>query len=441
MLFIASSIPEKERRSLTPWELPSLLAPVHTYRRSHKKVGKERAHFAAILAFVHRNRLAVSSQVQRRFKNVLRSDRTTRRHLEELQSLGYLGVAPGRGVGPLFPKVYYVTGRGVRRLKETLSKRGKPWQESRIDRRSRDSQEGYAADRIIHEILITEFLVAVWQTIEGRADLELLSVQRRSSAKHPAFRLAIANRPTRLVPDAMFLFRQKGAGMRCCFLELDNGTMNTKQIRAKYARYAAWSQSAAGQQYLIDLYRRHGAKEPRPTFRLLVVARSRTGERDENRLCELQKPIAELPMPMKGRVRLTTVDDLRRLQSDSRPLGAAICASQMSLQTRPHGRHNYIICFRRHRAEPTSVAGVSRTERRTASIAIQLPADARVSGCRDELTQVGLRPQRFLARSSLRSEGPVGGSCLSPLVNFIVSEEFPESGAARVKDCFLTICD
>jgi hypothetical protein len=114
---------KKERRSLTPWELPSLLAPVHVHRRAAKRGKKERPHFA------------VASQIQRRFCKVLRSGRTTRRHLEELESLRFLGVVPGRGVGPLFPKVYYVTGRGVRRLKESLAKQGTPWQPGRIDRR------------------------------------------------------------------------------------------------------------------------------------------------------------------------------------------------------------------------------------------------------------------------------------------------------------------
>ena len=31
--------------------------------------------------------------------------------------------------------------------------------------------------------------------------------------------------------------------MICCFLEIDNGTMSAKQIRAKYRRYAAWAGS------------------------------------------------------------------------------------------------------------------------------------------------------------------------------------------------------
>ena len=255
---------------------------------------------------------------------MLRSDRTAHRHLEELESLGYLAVALARGVSPLFPKVYYVTGRGVRKLRKSLAAHEKPWKPSRVDRCGRNTQEGYSADHIIHELLITEFLLAVWQTVHGRRDLELLTVQRRSLAKHAAFQLAVGARRSRLVPDAMFLFRQAGRGMVCYFIEMDNGTMNAKQIRAKYGRYAAWSQSATGQQYLLDLYRQHGASEPRPTFRLLVVARGRTGQNDEQRMQELWAPVAKLPAPLQDRLWFTTVADLCRWQHNPLPLEATI---------------------------------------------------------------------------------------------------------------------
>jgi hypothetical protein len=235
-----------------------------------------------------------------------------------------LGVAPGRGVGPLFPKVYYVTGRGVRRLKESLSRQGKPWQPSRIDRRGRDANEGYAADRIIHEILATEFLLAVWQTIEGRPDLELLNVERRSLAKHPALRVVIDAKSVRLIPDAQFLFRYKGGGMCCCFLELDNGTMNAGQMAAKFARYATWSQSSQGRQYLVDLYRRFGAHEPKPMFRLLIVTRSRTGLDDDGRLASLLADANGAPVGLRERMWLTTVAALRKRQHDDRPLEASV---------------------------------------------------------------------------------------------------------------------
>jgi hypothetical protein len=301
---------------------------LHTYHCSQKKkkITKERAHFPAILGFLYRNRFAVASQIQRRFSDILRSDRTARRHLEELESLGYLAVAPARGVSPLFPKVFYVTGRGVKKLQESLAAQGKPWKAVRVDRSSRHTQDGYSADHILHEILITEFLLAVWQTVQARPDLELLTIQRRSLAKHSAFRLTTGKYRSRLIPDAMFLFRQTGGGMGCCFLEMDNGTMNRKQIARKYQRYAAWSNSPVGQQYLIDLYRQHGAVNPRPVFRLLIVASDRTGQNDHHRLRELWEPVKKLLPMMQKRLWFTTVNDLCRWQYHYhfRPLDAAI---------------------------------------------------------------------------------------------------------------------
>src|SRR5437016_7859562 len=101
------------RRPLTPWELPQLLTPLFTYKPPTKGQPKERAYVPAVLGFVYRNRFAVSSQIQRRFRAFFKSDRTARRRLAELQALGLLGVAPTRSTSPLWPKVFFVTGKGV----------------------------------------------------------------------------------------------------------------------------------------------------------------------------------------------------------------------------------------------------------------------------------------------------------------------------------------
>jgi len=310
----------RTRRPLTPWELPALLTPMHAYRRSKKRCGAERPHFPAILGFVYRNRFAVSSQIQRRFATVLKSDRTARRHLEELETLGYLGVAPTRGVGPLFPKVYFVTGRGVRRLRESLAAQGKRWQPGQVDRRGRHRLEGFSAEHILHEILITEFLLEVIRTVDGRPDLELLTIQRRSLARHPAFRVGSG----RLVPDALFLFRNRSGGMACGLLEMDTGTMNSKQIVAKYSRYEAWARSLAGQQYLVDLYRRHGAAAPRPAFRILFVVKDRSDARDDRRLAEVWSASRAADQSLRNRLWFTTVSRLLAHQDTPLPLAARI---------------------------------------------------------------------------------------------------------------------
>jgi hypothetical protein len=287
---------------------------MHTYRRTKQKRRIERPHFARILAFVHRNRFAVASQIQRRFSDVLRSDRTARRHLEQMEALGYLGVAPARGVGPLFPKVFYVTGCGVRKLSDSLNKRGKPWQAVRVDRRGRQAGEGYSAEQIIHELMITEFLLGVWETGNRQPETKILAMERRSLMKHPAFSCAVGRQTTRLKPDAMFLVRHDPGGMICNFVEVDLGNMGKKQLRAKFKRYEAWSQSAGGQQYLIDLYKRHGAAEPRPIFRLLVIAKDRVQTDDRRRLVEIARSLKGLSDSLRNRIRMATVADLRSHQ-------------------------------------------------------------------------------------------------------------------------------
>jgi hypothetical protein len=315
---LTSECPPKtkhRRKPLTPWELPQLLIPMHTYCKSKKKRGTERQHFARILAFVHRNRFVVASQIQRRFSDVLRSDRTARRHLEQMEALGYLGVAPARGTSPLFPKVYYVAGRGVRRLRECLADHGKTWEATRVDRRSRHAHEGFGAEQLIHEIFITEFLLAIWQAGQECPDLQVLTMQRRSLVKHPAFQFAMAGRTSQLIPDAMFILRHNPGGMACYFLEMDTGSMNKKQLEIKLQRYAIWAESAVGREFLTDHYSRHGATNPRPVFRLLVVVKDRTNTDDQRRLEEFAAIMQKLPEPFRKRLWLSTVARIRAIEN------------------------------------------------------------------------------------------------------------------------------
>ncbi|MDA0836054.1 MAG: replication-relaxation family protein, partial [Planctomycetota bacterium] len=144
---------QARRQQLSVWELPKLLRSVHQHRKSSTKKCRERPHFRAILAYVHRNRFAVANQIQRRFSKYLKSDRTARRHLAEMESLGYLSVVDSKNTSPLWPKVYFVTGRGVARLRKALHDQGQEWSEAAHDRGRPD---GYSAQHILHELLITD---------------------------------------------------------------------------------------------------------------------------------------------------------------------------------------------------------------------------------------------------------------------------------------------
>ncbi len=297
-------------RALTPWELPKLLEPMHRWKRRTRRKGpvRWRPHFLPILAFVYRNRFAVASQIQRRFANVLPSDRTARRHLSELEATACLSVADTRSTSPLFPKVYFVTGRGVRRIEESLRDRGKP---GRCCRRDRRRPEAYSPDHVLHEILTTEFLLNVWQCCARRDDLELLTVQRRALERHSGFVIDRGSRDARLKPDAMFLYKQAG-GLMCCFLEMDNGTMSLRQMQTKFCRYARWAGSSRGGEYLLKAYRTHGAVEAKAAFRILVVARERASGGDQRRMEALSRIAMKVSVESRHRLWLTTTAELQR---------------------------------------------------------------------------------------------------------------------------------
>lgn len=62
------SIPKNTQ--LAAWQLPSLLIPVHQYKKTSiqmNKQSKQRSHFLPIVAYVYRNRFAIATQIQRRF--------------------------------------------------------------------------------------------------------------------------------------------------------------------------------------------------------------------------------------------------------------------------------------------------------------------------------------------------------------------------------------
>lgn len=303
-----------KRRPLSVWELPKLLQPVHRHRKTSKKPVRERPHFKAILAFVHRNRFAVASQIRRRFPQQLPSDRTARRHLADMELLGYLGVVETNGTSPLWPKVYFVTRRGIVRLRQALNEQGQEWNESTTDRRRSD---GTSAQHVLHELCLTEFLLMVWEATQKSADVQILTIQRRSLAKHPAFSQIVGARRTRLVPDAMFLCRQQGRGMMCCFAELDLDSMTPRQMATKFRRYQAWADSATAVNFLKDLYEQHGAKTPAASFRILVVVGSRNRQSERRRVGTLLNVIKQFPPGFANRIWLTSVQEFREIAESS----------------------------------------------------------------------------------------------------------------------------
>jgi hypothetical protein len=306
--------PKADKQPLSVWELHRLIEPVHLHRRSKGKTGKERRHFPAIVSFLAKNRFATATQIQRRFPDYLKSGRTCRRHLAELQDLGYIDTV-AETVSPLWPKVYFATQRGIGRLQRIAEKKGRSFPSLTVERRR---TEGHTASHLHHELCITEFLLEIRDITAQQDDLDLLSVHRRGLAGHASFRFPTRIGTRELRPDALVLLRHQRQGMMCYFGEIDCGTMGTKQLQAKFRRYEQWSQSRQGKQFLIDLYRKHGANNPQPAFRMLFTCVGRYGTTDNQRAEQIRKVARSLPQQLQSRVIVTTPEDLAETFRQSR---------------------------------------------------------------------------------------------------------------------------
>lgn len=310
---------KSKRQALSVWELPKLLRPVHHYRKRELTPCRERPHFRAVLAFVHRNRFAVASQIQRRFSKYMASDRTARRHLAELESLGFLDVVDTLNVGPLWPKVYFVTRRARSRLRQALRERGKEWSEPALDRKR---TSGVTSHHILHELLITELLLMIWEAAQGREDFQLVTIQRRSLLKDNNLELTITGRRTRLQPDGVYVSQRISRPPMVTFLEMDLGTMSLKQMTAKFRRYHAWTTSECGSRYLKAQVSQYGLGRIR--MRILVMVAGINPVAEQRRLAQLEKVLKMCPSAIRDRIVLSTASKFQSQFSQTISLPCAV---------------------------------------------------------------------------------------------------------------------
>ncbi|REJ92513.1 MAG: hypothetical protein DWQ34_12900 [Planctomycetota bacterium] len=301
---------ERGREARTGWELRELIRPLPVRRKSASTRHKLHYFDPALIEWVYGSRFAITSQLQRRFPERLPSLRTAQRHVRRLVQMGLLAPAPVRSTGPHFPMVVYATGKGINVLRETYRKYGKDWDGPRTED---GKAQGLALDSILHEILITEFDLAVQRTIDGRDDLELLSRERRYFRRDRRLTYDRQGRTHRLVPDAGYLTAVCSDSNRdllpLMLLEMENGTHSMRKLRRKLQAYRRWADGNAAD-WLSQLYGDHGDPQKR-SFRLLLVAHDKHGTvTDERRLLDLLIPTLELPAGLRDSVWLATADDL-----------------------------------------------------------------------------------------------------------------------------------
>src|SRR5206468_329828 len=123
----------------------------------------------------------------------------------------------------------------------------------------------------LHELLITEVAVSLAHAVRARTDLSLPWEKRFGLIRTPAF--------TDLIPDYAFLLKHP-QGLIACLVEVTSGEDSPTRIGQKLTEYANWSVNPVAQEFLTDLYRRHGAKDPRPQYRLVLVVHDRKSMND-----------------------------------------------------------------------------------------------------------------------------------------------------------------
>ncbi len=350
---VQTTVREGERVT-TAWDLPDLIRPLPIRRRPATKRPRMLSHYPAVVEFIYANRFATGSQIQQRFAQYIATRRSAQYQMAALVQLGYLQTAPVRSTSPNFPFVYAATSRGVRLVADTYATMGVNWKEPTLET---TKTSGIALRSILHELLTTEFDLAVWKTIKSRGDLSRLFHERRYFQHDKQLRFPHNGRIHHVVPDSGFLLKVErqtskrlatSSSLLLHFVELDNGTMSLPRIREKFQMYDHWARSVDGQNYLRMFYARYGDPQSQPNFRLLVVAHAGSGNgKDFQRLIDLLMQTISLPTAMRDRIWLTTAEQIRHIQYSLSPLSA-------SLWLRARDIKSWLTKFRHYKASLSS---------------------------------------------------------------------------------------
>jgi hypothetical protein len=317
-------------RPVSVWNLGELIRPLPIRKQRCQRQPKLLPHYAAVTEFVHNSRFAIASQIQRRFATYIPTERTAQYQLASLVELGYLRTAPVRSTSPNFPFVYCVTGRGVRLIRDSYAALDNAWHGTAGEgTRTR----GIALPSILHELLLTEFDLAVGEGIEQRPGLERMFVERQYFRPDKQLRFEHRARKHLLIPDSGFLVRLREQGIRLPntsarlllhFTELDNGTMPLARLLDKLRHYDLWSRSTEGAEYLARLYKQFGSSPVQPNFRLLLIAHGNSVAGDRGRLVDTFIQALDLSSAMRDRIWITTIEALRQHEQDSDLVAATI---------------------------------------------------------------------------------------------------------------------
>lgn len=350
----------KRREPSTAWELPRLIRPLPLRLRHSELKTAIQPFYIQLAAYIFSSRYATASQVLRRFPELLSTERTAQRHLQNMANHGLIAVASTRGTSPNFPFAYFVTRKGIRLLKAHLPNGNRVQIPATEERRSR----GQSLHSVLHELCVTEFALMLAATARDRGDITLLNQERRYFRGDRRLIYFDEGTTKRIEPDFGFLAAiTNDVGEQSLlpqhFVEVELGTHRIAAIKEKLAAYDRWG-ATSSYDFLKASHERFGVQKTNSNFRLLLIAcDAYGGVGDDHRLLDLLIESSQLPRKMRDRIWLCKASDLNAQAREQAPLNARIWLRAKDTKICPpkyRDRRKFfmeqILCLRSHALFP-----------------------------------------------------------------------------------------
>lgn len=243
-----------------------------------------------VLRFFSMHRIATANLIQRTWPQDFPYHKKTMRCLRSLVDRGLL--RERRPVSKFDDIIFTITEDGYRYCRDLpgIDLGAIPYRY--------EEPTGKQAD---HELLITQTAVLLYEYAMTRSGLRILE-DGRFGNEGGVFSTKI--------PDYRFL-SEDANGKMFRIVEVVSGLESSSDIRAMFEGWDAWSQTEEAKQYLLSLYRRHGAMHPVPEFRVTCIIHSRNWKYTDawKERLTLQQTLYVSPQ-LQGRVETATLDAL-----------------------------------------------------------------------------------------------------------------------------------
>lgn len=301
--------------SASAWRFTDVYSARYQSSRCYTRFARELLKLFAV------HRIATAGQVFRFLPDLFKSDRSARMHLQTLAVSGELAVVRSRGMGAV--NLYLITRRGLRAVADG-------------DGLTTVSRRHPSGTHLGHDLIGTELFLKFVESSRRIPGMSIAWSERFAFHRYPCFQTVI--------PDGALLIKHP-QGQLVYFAEVSSGEDSTTRLSEKLSSYELWTETDESKQFLIELYREHGAIQPRPQFRLLFVLHHRLGLSSDVRLRQLLYSAAEVSPAMRRRMWCTTTDFLASTPAMTSPIWLRLSDLEAAYEAATTNRSRE---FRRH---------------------------------------------------------------------------------------------